>query len=56
MQKTIGVKAGDRLDAMVSDIIEAALANDGAVIRFSPVIDQSVIELRDWLFTHVYQA
>ena len=56
VQKTIGVKAGDRLDAMVRDIIEVALANDGAVIRFSPPIDASVIELRDWLFTHVYQV
>jgi dGTPase len=52
----IGVKAGDRLDVMVRDIIEVSLANDGAVILFSPEIDKRVIELRDWLFTNVYQV
>lgn len=54
VQKTIGVKASDRLDMMVRDIIEVALDNDGAAIKFSKSIDEAVIELRDWLFTHVY--
>lgn len=56
VQKTIGRKASMRLDAMVRDIIEISLENDGSVIRFSKPIDHSVIELRDWLFTHVYQV
>ncbi len=52
----LGRKSSDWLDVMVRDIIEVALGNDGAVIRFSPEIDRSVIELRDWLFRHVYRV
>ena len=56
VKDVLGQSSSDWLDVMVRDIIEVSLENDGAVIRFSPAIDQSVIQLRDWLFRHVYRT
>lgn len=44
------------LDVMVRDIIEVALGNDSSIIRFSVLLDETVMLLRDWLFEHVYQV
>ncbi len=52
----LGHSSSAWLDIMIRDIIEVALKNDGAVIRFSPELDRGVIELRDWLFRHVYRT
>ena len=56
VKSTLGETFHDWLDVMVRDIIEISLQNDGSVIRFSEAVDECVIELRDWLFAHVYRV
>ncbi len=53
---SLGSDSGAWLDVMIRDIIVVASENGGALIRFSDPVDKSVIELRDWLFTHVYRV
>ena len=54
IRSVLGERCEEWLDVMIGDMIELSLNNDGAIIRFTDDIDQVVITLRDWLFSHVY--
>jgi len=52
----LGKSHSQRIHTMVKDLIEASLAAGGATICLSQSIAEMVVELRNWLFAHVYQA
>lgn len=56
IKKKIGDDHDLWLNAMIRDIIEVSLENNGAVIRFSESFDEIVLALRDWLFMNVYRV
>ncbi len=59
-QRVLGRSSGERLDTLISDLVEASWAATGdtaagpAVIRFSPRIDAVANELREFMFQRVY--
>lgn len=53
--QVLGDSHARRISTMVRDMIERSLAGAGEVLLSGPV-SEAVLSLRDWLFTHVYQA
>ncbi len=57
-QRLLGRSHGERLDALVCDIVEASWAATGAgpdpVIQFSPPVRDAANELREFMFRRVY--
>ncbi|MCX7616902.1 deoxyguanosinetriphosphate triphosphohydrolase [Tepidiforma sp.] len=57
-QRLLGRSHGERLDALICDIVEASWAATGAgrdpVIQFSPAIRDAANELREFMFRRVY--
>jgi dGTPase len=54
-----GVLGGDavqRIDTMIRDLVEASLATDGADIRLNEAVATAIVDLRNWLFVHVYRV
>jgi dGTPase len=56
LRAALGVKNSQRLNKMVTDLIETTLACDCAAIQLSAPVAEHVTELRDWLHTNVYRA
>lgn len=56
LRDRLGSGHGERINTMVTDLIEASLTTDTTAIRLSAPVAQAVTDLRDWLFHHVYQA
>ncbi|SDL49400.1 dGTPase [Geoalkalibacter ferrihydriticus] len=52
----LGKTHGRRIDRMVRDMIDESLAAGGAHICQSAEVEAAILALRDWLYTHVYQA
>lgn len=52
----LGLRHSCRIDCMVRDLITASSVEGIELICFSPAMDQTIRDLRSWLFEHVYQA
>ncbi len=50
--EALGKTHSDRIDALITDIIENSM--DKACVCMSPVMEQAFMELRDFMFAHVY--
>ena len=54
--KELGTRHSQRINAMVSDMIEASQGEEMIEIRLSEAMLELVTQLRDWLFDHVYRV
>jgi dGTPase len=52
----LGRSHAQRINAMVTDLIEHSLAAEGTQIRLSSELAEAVMALRDWLFQEVYDS
>lgn len=53
--EVLGTTHGRRIDTMVKDMIGCSLAVGGARICQSQEVEEAILALRDWLYSHVYQ-
>ncbi|MEJ2199211.1 MAG: deoxyguanosinetriphosphate triphosphohydrolase, partial [Desulfuromonadales bacterium] len=56
LRTTLGVKNSQRLNTMVTDLIETTLASGCEAVQLSAAVAEKVTELRDWLHANVYLA
>ena len=56
LRNALGENSSQRLNAMITDLIETTLAKEYAVVQLSTSVAEQVTELRDWLYTNVYCA
>jgi dGTPase len=56
LRTTLGVKNSQRLNTMVTDLIETTLASGCEAVQLSAAVAEKVTELRDWLHANVYRA
>jgi len=54
IRKTLGTRAGQRIDRMVRDVIEATLACDYESISMSAEVLEALEELRTYMFQNMY--
>jgi len=52
----LGASHACRIRTMVTDMIENSLGIDDSTIRLSRPVADAIVELRDWLYEHVYQV
>lgn len=52
----LGANSSQRLNTMITDLIETTLANNYASVQLSPAVAVHVLQLRDWLYANVYRA
>jgi dGTPase len=55
-RRALGEHSSQRLNTMITDLIETTLAGNYAAVQLSPTVARQVVELRDWLYANVYQA
>jgi len=53
---TLGSHHSQRLNTMITDLIETTMSVDYEVVQLSAPVAEQVSELRDWLYANVYQA
>ena len=56
LRSALGDNSSQRLNVMVTDLIETTLAGQYAVVQLSAAVAEQVSELRDWLYANVYRA
>jgi dGTPase len=56
LRAALGTKNSQRLNTMVTDLIETTLAADCQAVQLSAPVAAQVVELRDWLHANVYRA
>ena len=56
LRTALGAKNSQRLNYMVTDLIETTLASGCETVRLSATVAGQVTELRDWLHANVYRA
>ena len=56
LRQALGVKNSQRLNYMITDLIETTLASGCATVRLAAPVAEQITELRDWLHTNVYRA
>lgn len=56
LRAALGENYSQRLNTMITDLIETTLANGLDVVLLSGPVAEHVSELRAWLYRHVYQA
>lgn len=56
LRKALGDNNSQRLNKMITDLIETTLDGDYEIVQLSGPVAEQVSELRDWLHTHVYMA
>ena len=56
LRAALGTKNSQRLNTMVTDLIETTLAADCQAVQLSVPVAAQVVELRDWLHANVYRA
>ena len=56
LRSALGESSSQRLNVMVTDLIETTLAGNYEVVQLSASIADHVVELRDWLYANVYCA
>ena len=54
--KVLGADQSQHINTMIRDLIEASLDTDGTDIRLSEHIAAAIVDLRNWLFVHVYRV
>ncbi len=56
LRAALGEKNSQRLNTMITDLIETTLASGYASVQLSHPVAERVTELRDWLHANVYRA
>jgi dGTPase len=56
LRKALGSNHSQRLNTMITDLIETTMGESYKLVQLSASVCAYVSELRDWLYTHVYQA
>lgn len=56
IRASLGEKHSQRLNTMITDLIETTLATDCETVRLSEETARQLAELRDWLYDNVYRA
>ena len=56
LRVALGENSSQRLNVMITDLIETTLAGGYEVVQLSASVTGHVTELRDWLYTNVYCA
>lgn len=56
LRKALGEHSSQRLNVMITDLIETTLAGNYGVVQLSASVAEHVMELRDWLYANVYCA
>lgn len=56
LRNVLGENNSQRLNTMVTDLIETTQAEDYSVVKLSEELAETVSELRDWLHANVYRA
>lgn len=56
LRETLGEKHSQRLNTMITDLIETTMNGDYEVVQLSVPVAEQVTALRDWLYTNVYMA
>ncbi len=56
LRAALGEKHSQRLNTMITDLIETTLASGYASVQLSHPVAERVTELRDWLHANVYRA
>ncbi|MBE0575725.1 MAG: deoxyguanosinetriphosphate triphosphohydrolase [Desulfuromonadales bacterium] len=56
LRNALGDNSSQRLNVMITDLIETTLAKEYAVVQLSTSVAEHVTELRNWLYTNVYCA
>ena len=56
LREALGENNSQRLNTMITDLIETTMTGDYEVVQLSAAVSEQVVGLRDWLYTHVYMA
>ena len=56
LRASLGEHSSQRLNTMITDLIETTMAGNYALVQLSPPVAQHVTALRDWLHANVYRA
>ncbi len=56
LRDALGDTNSQRLNVMITDLIETTMAGDYAVVQLSALVAEHVSDLRDWLHANVYRA
>jgi dGTPase len=56
LRRALGEHSSQRLNTMITDLIETTLGGNYAAVQLSPALARHVVALRDWLYANVYQA
>jgi len=56
LRDALGDTNSQRLNAMITNLIETTMAGDYAVVQLSAAVAEHVSKLRDWLHANVYRA
>jgi dGTPase len=56
LRETLGENNSQRLNTMVTNLIETTMEGGYAVVQLSAPITEQLSVLRDWLYTNVYMA
>ena len=56
LRSALGEHSSQRLNTMITDLIETTLAGHYAAVQLSPTVALHVVALRDWLYANVYRA
>ena len=56
LRRALGEHSSQRLNTMITDLIETTLTGNYATVQLSPAITQHIVALRDWLYANVYRA
>ncbi len=55
LRKVVGDRASQRINSMVSDLIMTTLAHDDGKLHLSALMNDTITELRSFLYDHVYR-
>ena len=56
LRSALGENSSQRLNVMITDLIETTLAGGYAAVQLSVPVAEHVVALRDWLYANVYRA
>jgi dGTPase len=56
LQSVLGATNSQRLNTMITDLIETTQSGNYSVVQLSEPIAEAVSDLRDWLYANVYRA
>jgi dGTPase len=56
LRRVLGDSSSRRIDAMVQDLVRTTLRNDVGRLQLSPMMNETITELRAFLYDNVYRA